>query len=219
MGKFMRDYDKEPIIVKNDYLLKSELALRIFFILLAIIFAVRNAIPIDDLLHDHLKKAILALCLFLLFDGIFKNLAMVKQMIKNNLQIRVFEKTIECDYIDLSGNLKTLEFRLTETTNITYSYVPNFGENIKAKNLKIFEKLMNMVVYIPVMLINFMFIFIFWFLNFFKIEKYYILENEDMIISIKQNKPLIDKFSKVAFDKRSLTECLINHGSKIFNGG
>ena len=138
---------------------------------------------------------------------------------KNNLQIRVFEKTIECDYIDFSGNLKTLEFELTETTNITYSYVPNFGENIKAKNLKIFEKLMNIVVYIPVILINFMFIFIFWFLNFFKIEKYYILENEDMIISIKQNKPLIDKFGKVAFDKRSLTECLINHGSKIFNEG
>ena len=88
----MRDYDKEPIIVKNDYLLKSELALRIFFILFAIIFAIRSVIPIDDLLHDHLKKGILALCLFLLFDGTFKNLAMVKQMIKIIYKLEFLKK-------------------------------------------------------------------------------------------------------------------------------
>jgi hypothetical protein len=218
MGKFMRDYDKEPIIVKNDYLLKSELAIRIFFLILASIFAIRCIFPIESLFNNALRKSELALCICVFFGSIFKDLAMVRGMLANDLQIRIFNKRIECDYVDFAGNCKILEFGVDEKTKITYSYMPRFGEKISNKsNMKISEKIADTLVYIPAMLINMSFVLIFQILKLFKIERYYILDNGSMTISIRRNQEIIDKFGDVAFDKESLTLSLINHSSKIFN--
>ncbi len=143
---------------------------------------------------------------------------MLKGMLVNNLQIRIFNKRIECDYVDFTGNCKILEFGVDEKTKITYSYMPRFGEKIGNKsNIKISEKIADTLVYIPAMLINMSFVLIFQILKLFKIERYYILDNGSMTISIRQNQEIIDKFGDVAFDKESLTLSLINHSSKIFN--
>ncbi|WP_298096964.1 hypothetical protein [uncultured Campylobacter sp.] len=102
----MRDYDKEPIVIKNDYLLKSKLTVGIFFLIFALVFAIRSIFPIESFFSSSFRKGELALCIFIFFKTIFGDFAMLKGMLVNDLQIRIFEKIIECDYVDLAGEFK-----------------------------------------------------------------------------------------------------------------
>ena len=105
----MQDYDKEPIVIKNDYLLKSGLTVGIFFLIFALVFAIRSIFPIESFFSSSFRKGELALCIFIFFKTIFGDFAMLKGMLVNDLQIRIFEKIIECDYVDFAGNLKVLK--------------------------------------------------------------------------------------------------------------
>ena len=214
-GNSMRDYDKEPIVIKNDYLLKSRLTVAIFFLIFALVFAIRSIFPIESFFSSILRKGELALCIFIFFKTIFGDFAMLKGMLVNDLQIRIFEKIIECDYVDFAGNFKVLKIQLTEHTKITYSYFPCFGETAKLDS----KTLMDKITYITnlAMAIVIIFIIIFQCLNFLGIKKYYIFDDNGTMISVKQNKLLVDRFGKVPFNKRTLMISLINYNSKFFD--
>lgn len=213
----MRDYDKEPIIVKNDYLLKSRLTVEIFFLIFALVFAIRSIFPIESFFSSSFRKGELALCIFIFFKTIFGDFAMLKGMLVNDLQIRIFEKIIECDYVDLAGNLKVLKIQLTEHTKITYSYFPCFGETAKLDSKTLMDKIAYITNLAMAIIINFIFIIIFQCLNFLGIKKYYIFDDNGTMISAKQNKSLVDRFGKVPFNKRTLTISLTNYNSKFFD--
>ena len=66
-------------------------------------------------------------------------------------------------------------------------------------------------------IINFIFIIIFQCLNFLGIKKYYIFDDNGTMISVKQNKLLVDRFGKVPFNKRTLMISLTNYNSKFFD--
>ncbi len=219
MGKFMRDYDKEPIVIKNDYLLKSRLTVGIFFLIFALVFAIRSIFPIESFFNSILRKGELALCVFIFFKTIFGDFAMLKSMLVNDLQIRIFEKIIECDYVDFAGNLKVLKIQLTEHTKITYSYFPCFGETAKLDSKTLMDKITYITNLAMAIVINFISIIIFQCLNFLGIKKYYIFDDNGTMISVKQNKLLVDRFGKVPFNKRTLMISLTNYNSKFFNKG
>lgn len=212
----MRGYDKEPIIVKNDYLLKSRLTVGIFFLIFALVFAIRSIFPIESFFSSSFRKGELALCIFIFFKTIFGDFAMLKSMLVNDLQIRIFEKIIECDYVDFAGNLKVLKIQLTEHTKITYSYFPCFGETAKLDSKTLMDKITYITNLAMAIVINFISIIIFQCLNSLRIKKYYIFNDNGIVISAKQNKLLIDRFGKVPFNKRTLMISLINYNSKFF---
>ena len=217
----MRNYDEKPIVLKNNYLLKSELRLRIFFIILSLVIAIDIIFPMHDFANDIFGKIGLSLCALIFFSAFFRNFTMIKQLLKNNLKIRIFQKHLEYDYVDFLGNSRVLKIRFTENTEITYSYFPYFGEAVKSsgKNENILDKISSMSNFVVSVILNFIFILIFQCLNFLKIKKYYIFNDNGILVSVEQNSSLIDLFGKVQFNKQTLILSLINYNSKFLNKG
>ncbi len=86
-----RDYDKEPIMIKNDYLLKAELTSRIALLILFIWGISINLIPEADPSDERYRHMALYTAILGLLWTLFSKLKLLYRLIRENLYISIYD--------------------------------------------------------------------------------------------------------------------------------
>ena len=217
----IEDSETEPIIIKNDYLLKSELTTRIALLLFFGWLTSINLTPEADSLDELYRKMALGTAVIGVLWGIFGSFKMLLAYINNNIFIKIYKEKIFYEYVDIQGNIKTLIINKKDYLNIKWSFLPIFGELKQVVNKKktLNDKLEHLIAYLPRLLINLLFAFLFYILYFFRIKKYIIISTDKYFIAIPSIINLDDFLGKTGgFATITLLHSLTIKNSNILKG-
>ncbi|MDR1977053.1 MAG: hypothetical protein LBQ18_08720 [Campylobacteraceae bacterium] len=207
----MRDYDKEPLVVRNRYLLKKELAARLFMLLLFILlaygayfYAMPEAMAENDgarlrRLQSGLIIGVIGICsvAFILTRAVLK-------FKKNPLFIKIFNDKITYDYLTEKVEFKTFILPKENIKSVKWGFYPYAILNekdkiwlIEASNDKFGAYLLS-----PLQLIlSTIYLLIYSIIN-FKPEKYVLIRFPGGIMAIPKKE--YPSNEKIPFEWRSL---------------
>ena len=208
----VRDYDKEPIIVKNDYKIKIAFITTAIFIPLSLFLIFTNIEPQADSFDDHIRKAALATgvigmlgCAYFSAVLFFEN--------RKNIYTRIYGSYLLHDsygsdskFFKAQADQIRLEFN--DDLQISYGFYPTQGEAKdyvpSGKNFN--EKYENALAFPIVFALKLAFTAMFFVLSAFKFKKYYIFKNDKFVVSVLANNELEDRFGKVKFEILTLSK-------------
>ena len=201
----MRDYDKEPIVVKNDYSFTLTLSGRITFCLILLMFISINLTPESDFHREMMRKAALGLGLFGILFSIFYDIKTMYKKFKHDFFIKFYDDKILFDCIDENAKFKTLTLYNADILSITWALMPYNakGRNIWIKDIKnrddkMFAYLTSPLYFLVTMLRH----FVFWVLNGLKFKTYLLYRFKSGVISIPKNQ--IPSNQNIKFELYSL---------------
>lgn len=204
----------EPIVLENNYLLKSELTMRISMFLFFSWLMSISLTPESDPLDEIYRKLTIGSSVLGFIVVFLLNLKMLKALIKNGLQIKIYDNRIIYEYVTEKGKKKEDIIRIDEITSKKWSFFPYairdteiWITEIKDKDDKRWAYLFS-IFYI---LVSLFYQLIFIVLNKFKVEKYLLYRFKDGIVAIPYDKTLFKE--KFPFEWRSLVN------RYIFKGG
>jgi len=211
----------EPLMIKNDYLLKSELTSRIALLLFFGWLISISLTPESDSLDELYRRLALGTAIFGILWTLFSEFKMLIKLIRDDLCIKIYKDEIIYEYMDKKGNKRTLIINNDNIVAIEWSLIPLFGEmnKIVNKNTTLNDKIEYAIGFLPRFFINILFGLIFLILNKFTIKKYFILSTNEYVISIPNKKAIQKYISKPkGFAKITLLNNLIIQNSNILKG-
>ncbi|MDA3053896.1 MULTISPECIES: hypothetical protein [unclassified Campylobacter] len=205
-NKEKNNISKEPIIIKNDWFFKAEIANRVFLIsIFALMLCFLLCVTNEDVLRETKRKIGIAICIGGIFYAIFNNLKYFWAMKNTALFSKIYVDRIEYEYLKFDGNKYTHTMPL-ENAKISYSYVPIFG-NFKVEDNSFLDVFLKPVIFVA----NLVKKIIFWVLNGVRREKYLVFFYEGIFISMKFNDYLIEKFKTEVFCETSKFSSMIGY--------
>ncbi|WP_229770944.1 hypothetical protein [Campylobacter portucalensis] len=205
-----RDYDKEPIVVENRYERKSDLTI-IFFMFLLFFYLIINSLePQVDTFDNHIRRAALTTGTIGILILIYKIIILTKS-IKYKIWIKIYQKHLEYEYINDIAKKEYIRIDFNEDLKVGYSFIPIVRLKNNKKNGKItFNDRYEKILFYPLrLIINFVFSLVFYLLNLYKINKYYVFKSDKFIVSVLASDELKNRFGKVQFEILTLTNSLV----------
>jgi hypothetical protein len=179
----------EPIVIKNDYLLKSELTMRIALLLFFGWGISINLTPEADSLDELYRRMALGTAIVGVLWTLIANLKQLIVLIKRDLYIHVYPDKIVYEYVTEKGKFEKDILKKSDLVSITWSLFPyavKDKENdiwiteIKDKDDKRWAYLFSPLYII----ISLVYLLIFICLNKCKIKKYLLYRYKTEIIAI-----------------------------------
>jgi len=208
-----QDDNKKPIIIKNDYLLKSELTTRIAILLFFGWLISINLTSEADSLDELYRKLALGTAIIGILWILLSKVKMLIKLIKNKLYIKIYEDEIVYDYLTEQAEYKTDVLKRQEVVSIKWSLFPYAIKDteiwiteIKNKDDRMWAYLFSLFY----LMVTIVYMLVFIFLNKLKIQKYLLYRFEDGIIAIPNYK--ITTKGKVDFEWRTLINRYILKG-------
>lgn len=194
----IRDYDKNPIVIRNNYLLKRFLTTSILFLGFMVVlalsmhfFGIPRAVLENDTLDIKINKTAMIVSILAAIIYLIHMFRIIVRFSKKLLYIKIFNEKITYDYITEKNKLKTFVLQKENIKTISWSFFPFailedkdeiWITDIKDKDKKRWAYL-GMIFTIPLSF----FIQIIYFIVNSKIEKYVLLRFEGGIIAIPYN--------------------------------
>ena len=202
----VRDYDKEPIIVKNDYKIKIAFITTAVFIPLSLFLICNKLEPKPDSFDEHIRKAALATgvigmlgCAYFSAVLFFENRKKIYTRIYGDY---LLHGTYGASSKFFKAHADQIRLEFNDDLQIGYGFYPTQGE-VKdyvsgGKNFN--EKYENALAFPIVFALKLAFTAMFFVLSAFKFKKYYIFKNDKFVVSVLANNELEDRFGKVKFE-------------------
>nr|WP_314234052.1 hypothetical protein [uncultured Campylobacter sp.] len=201
----MKDRDKEPIIIENDYFFRLTISNKITGVLIFLSFVLLNLTPELDPHKEMMRRASLTLGIFGILFSIFWEIKIAYQEFYNKFFTKFYDDKISFDHIDEHMKFKTEILQKDDLVSVTWALTPYNEEgagiwmkDIKNKSDKIIAYLTSPLYFLITMLRHFIFLA----LNGFKFKKYILYRFKSGIIAVPNNKMLSDK--DVKFELSSL---------------
>ena len=198
----MRDCDKEPIIIENDYFFRLTISNKIMCVLIFLSFVLLNLTPELDPHKEMMRRASLTLGIFGILFSIFWEIKIAYQEFCNKFFTKFYDDKISFDHIDEHMKFKTEILQKDDLVSVTWALIPYNEEgagiwmkDIKNKSDKIIAYLTSPLYFLITMLHHFIFLA----LNGFKFKKYILYRFKSGIIAVPNNKLLSDKDIKFEF--------------------
>ena len=192
----MRDYDKEPLIIKTEQL---HLFLLYFVCCLFGVFMIY--LGLEDAFGErkaHYPMAGVALGLIVIFMSI-RSIIKIKKSPK--LFTKIYNDKIIRDYIYEDNKVKIWEIK--NPYKVTWYFKSIWpkekdkdGKNFLSKDCAILLAYALKLIFWPLGMLLFLVLFA---LNKFKLQKYYIIENDDYIFSVKMTDETKEFFGETKF--------------------
>ena len=207
----IRNYDKKPIIVKNDYKIKIAFITTAVFIPLSLFLICNNLEPKPDSFDEHIRKAALATgvigmlgCAYFSAVLFFENRKKIYTRIYGDY---LLHGTYGASSKFFKAHADQIRLEFNDDLQIGYGFYPVEGE-VKdyvsgGKNFN--EKYENALAFPIVFALKLAFTAMFFVLSAFKFQKYYIFKNDKFVVSVLANNELEDSFGKVKFEILTLT--------------
>ena len=103
----MRDRDKEPIIIENDYFFRLTISNKIMCVLIFLSFVLLNLTPELDSHKEMMRRASLTLGIFGILFCIFWEIKIAYQEFCNKFFTKFYDDKISFDHIDEHMKFKT----------------------------------------------------------------------------------------------------------------
>ncbi|WP_304543568.1 hypothetical protein [Sulfurimonas microaerophilic] len=209
------------ITIKNDYLLKSELTLRIFSLIIFILllyFLIQKIAIEKDSLDLLMYKAGLVTSIIGVFSSFFYGYKQLYKLLSSTQYILIDKESLSYDFVLNNGDIDKYIMQLNKI-NIGWSYFPIFGEieKIKLKKKTLNNKVESFIGTIGQSLLNMIFLSVYFIIQFFKFKKYYILNDDKIVLAIPMNDETVKLINKkVPFSKLTLRHNLLIKNSSIF---
>lgn len=198
----MRDDDKEPITVENDYFFRLSISNKIICMLIFLFFILINLTPESDLHKEIMRKASLILGIFGILFCTFWEIKIVYQEFRNKFFTKFYDDKILFDYIDEYAKFKTKIIPRADLISVTWAFIPYnekkdriWIKDIKNKSDRIIAYLISPIFFSITILHH----FIFFMLNGFKIKKYILYRFKSCIIAVPNNELLSNKGVRFEF--------------------
>jgi len=201
----MKDFEKEPIIIENDYFFKLTISNKIMGVLIFLSFVLLNLTPELDPHKEMMRRASLTLGIFGILFSIFWEIKIAYQEFYNKFFTKFYDDKISFDHIDEHMKFKTEILQKDDLVSVTWALIPYNEQdvNIWIKDIKNRRKRMVRYLVSPIFfLITMLHHFIFLALNGFRFKKYILYRFKTGIIAVPNNKLLSDK--DVKFELSSL---------------
>ena len=205
MENMTRNYIEEPVIIKNDYLLKSELTTRIAMLLFFGWLISRNLLSEADSLDELYRKLALGTATIGVLWVLLSKIKMFIMLIKNKLYIKIYEDRIIYEYLTEKGEYKIDILNMEEIVSIKWSLFPYAIRDTEIWITEIKNKDDRRWAYLfsPFyVVVSILYVCIFIFLNKVKIKKYLLYRFENGVIAVPNCKTIVK--DKVDFEWRSL---------------
>ena len=207
----IRNYDKKPIIVKNDYKIKIAFITTAVFIPLSLFLICNNLEPKPDSFDEYIRKAALATgvigmlgCAYFSAVLFFENRKKIFTRIYGGY---LLHDSYGSDSIFFKAQADQIRLEFNDDLQISYGFYPTQGEAKDyapgGKNFN--EKYENALAFPIVFALKLAFTVMFFVLSAFKFKKYYIFKNDKFVVSVLANSELEDRFGKVKFEILTLT--------------
>ena len=199
----MRDYDKEPLIIKTEqlHLFLLYFVLCLFFIF-GICIGLKNEFGDERNSHRPMYLVVLGLCmLFISICSIIK--------IKKSPKVftKIYNDKIIRDYIEVEHRIfkdnKVKTWEIKNPYKVTWYFKSVWpkekdkdGKNFLSKDCAILLAYALKLIFWPLGMLLFLVLFA---LNKFKLQKYYIIENDDYIFSVKMTDETKEFFGETKF--------------------
>ncbi|WP_276711662.1 hypothetical protein, partial [Campylobacter rectus] len=207
----IRNYDKRPIIVKNDYKIKIAFITTTVFVLLSLFLICNNLEPKLDSFDEHIRKAALAAGVIGILGSAYFSAVLFFEN-RKKIYTRIYGDYLLHDpYGESSKFFKAhadqIRLEFNDDLQIGYGFYPVEGEAKdyapSGKNFN--EKYENALAFPIVFALKLAFTAMFFVLSAFKFKKYYIFKNDKFVVSVLANNELEDRFGKVGFEILTLT--------------
>ena len=103
----MKDFEKEPIIIENDYFFKLTISNKIMGVLIFLSFVLLNLTPELDPHKEMMRRASLTLGIFGILFSIFWEIKIAYQEFYNKFFTKFYDDKISFDHIDEHMKFKT----------------------------------------------------------------------------------------------------------------
>ena len=198
----MKDRDKEPIIIENDYFFRLTISNKITGVLIFLFFVLLNLMPELDPYKEIMRKVALVMGIFGILFCTFWEIKIAYQEFYNKFFTKFYDDRISFDHIDEHMKFKTEILQKDDLVSVTWALIPYNEEgagiwmkDIKNKSDKIIAYLTSPLYFLITMLRHFIFLA----LNGFKFKKYILYRFKSGIIAVPDNKILSDKDIKFEF--------------------
>jgi hypothetical protein len=216
--------DKEPLVIKNDYLLKSDLTTRIALLIFFGWLLGINLTPEPDPLDEWYRRMALGTAVLGILVALFSDFRLLIRLIKHKLHIKIYDDKIVYEYITDKGEKKRDVLKKEEIKSIKWAFFPYAVKDTEIWMSEIENKDNKRWAYLftPIyVLISAYFWFIFFILNKLSLKRYILVRFEDGIISSPYSdealKALgVDK-KDVKFEWMSLINRYIYKGGRYAN--
>ena len=202
----IRNYDKRPIIVKNDYKIKIAFITTTVFVLLSLVLICNNLEPKLDSFDEHIRKAALAAGVIGILGSAYFSAVLFFEN-RKKIYTRIYgDYLLHDSYGESSKFFKAhadqIRLEFNDDLQIGYGFYPVEGEAKdyapSGKNFN--EKYENALAFPIVFALKLAFTAMFFVLSAFKFKKYYIFKNDKFVVSVLANNELEDRFGKVGFE-------------------
>ena len=201
----MKDRDKEPIIIENDYFFRLTISNKITGVLIFLFFVLLNLTPELDPYKEIMRKAALVMGIFGILFCTFWEIKIAYQEFCNKFFTKFYDDKISFDHIDEHMKFKIEILQKDDLVSVTWALIPYneqdvniWIKDIKNKSDKIIAYLTSPLCFLITMLHHFVFLA----LNGFKFKKYILYRFKSGIIAVPNNKLLSNK--DVKFEISSL---------------
>jgi|GEM_PF-1072633 len=214
------DDNREPVIIENDYLLKSELTSRIALLFFFGWLISISLAPEPDPLNELYRKLALGTAIIGVIWTIATELRMLLGLIKNKLYIRIDKNEIEYEYIDGKGERKTDTLKKEDIISIKWALFPYKAKDSDIWITEITDKDDRRWAFLfsPLyLLVSSIYLIVFIVLNKFRVKKYLLIRFKDGLISIPDSRELsktsdFKNKDEIKFEWRSLMNRYILQG-------
>ena len=193
--KLTRDYDKEPIIIKNQYLFKKELMVCVFFApitIFSLYYLYFIKLSKEKMIGDKVDIMFTNIGISMAVIGLIMLMYFFVKAVKHSktmLYIKIYDNRIEYDYFTEKYNIKNYILLKKDIKSISYGYYPYSILDDKDEIWITEEKEDKFGTFIlsPIsFLLSFIYLILYIFVN-LKIEKYVYLRFKGGIISIPKD--------------------------------
>lgn len=202
----VRNYDKKPIIVKNDYKIKIAFITTTVFVALSLFLICNNLEPKPDSFDEHIRKAALATGIIGMLGSAYFSAVLFfenKKRFTRGYTADICSTTLAGQILNFfKAQADQIRLGFNDDLQISYGFYPTQGEAKDyapgGKNFN--EKYENALAFPIVFAFKFIFTVMFYLLSSFKFQKYYIFKNDKFVVSVLANSELKDRFGKVKFE-------------------
>jgi len=208
-----RGYDEEPIIIENDYLLKSELTSRVALLIFFGWLISINLTPETDSLNELYRRLALGTAYFGVLWTIASNFKMLLMLMKNKLYIKIYKDKTTYDYITEKAEFKTDVLKKQAILSVKWALFPYAIKDteIWINEMKSTDDRRWAYFFSPLhIIVAIMYTVIFICINKFKFKKYLLYRFADGMIAVPNTKNILK--NKVDFEWKSLINRYILKG-------
>jgi hypothetical protein len=212
----MRDYDKNLIVIKNNYLLKREITACVFALplfIFGIFYALHEAVTQINIM----RQTILIISVISAASIVFLLIKAIIKFNKNPLFIKIFNNKITYDYLTEKGEFKVFELPKKHIVSIKWGFFPYaiLNEKDEIWITETTDDKLGAYIFAPLnFILSFIYQTIYCIVN-FKISTYVLIRFKGGIMAIPKNE--YPSNENIKFEWKSLFNCQILQGDYYGN--